>query len=228
MKRYLFPAFIAFVFCSTACFNPLHNNDTQNDQTTSISDDQMLRLMVIEPQNLKKDFYKICKHMSQCTAPLICKNQKCQIPPSLINQIDETTPILKFKNDDTEQSFYIEVVNDNYTTQRGMMMRRAFADKWGMLFVFPEDYRHAFWMHNTYIPLDMVFIRSDGTVANTHKNAEPLNDGPRYASIGEVRFVLELPAGSVQKYEITTSTVFDMTPYINAAANFDTEYEFQL
>lgn len=87
-------------------------------------------------------------------------------------------------------------------------MRRAFHPDWGMLFVYPNEARRGFWMHNTYIPLDMVFIRRDGSVSNTHENAQALNDEPRYTSTDRVKYVLELPAGSVKKYGINTKTQF--------------------
>ena len=196
--------------------------------TNEVPSSDILHLMVIDSQNYTNDLTKVCAHTSECTAPLICVNSRCEVPPSIVNRVESDTPTLKFKNGDTETTLYIEVVDDNYTTQRGMMMRRTCAPNWGMLFVFPSESNHSFWMHNTYIPLDIVFIRADGTVANAHENAEPLNDGPRYPSVGKVRYVLELPAGSVQTYHITTDTKFDISPYANRAEKFQSGYRFQL
>ena len=225
MRLYTFGAVAVCLFCLSACSNSRMAGDSDN--SGGRSSEQLMRLMVIEPSDYSNNINKFCTHTSQCIAPLACIRSKCQVPPSLIDKHDDKTPTLVFKNNDVKNSLYIELVDDDYTTQRGMMMRKAFADGWGMLFVFPNESRHAFWMHHCYIPLDMVFIRADGSVDNTIQNAEPLNDGPRYPSNGKVKFVLELPVGSIQKYQITTSTVFDVSPYSNAAANFHTQYDFQ-
>ncbi len=224
MRLNTFGAAALCLVCLSACSNSRMSGDS--DKPGGLSSDQLLRLMVIEPSDYANSIFKSCTHTSQCTSPLVCINMTCQVPPSLIDQHDDNTPTLTFRNKDAQTSLYVEIVDDNYTTQRGMMMRKTFADKWGMLFVFPNESRHAFWMHNCYIPLDMVFIRADGSVDNAIQNAEPLNDVPRYPSNGKVKFVLELPAGSIQKYHITSDTKFDVSPYLNAAANFNTPYQF--
>ena len=97
--------------------------------------------------------------------------------------------------------------------QRGMMMRKACQPDWGMLFVYPSEGMRSFWMHNTYIALDMVFIRRDGSVSNVIENAEPLNDIPRYESTDRVQYVLELPAGTAAKYRIKPGSRFDMASF---------------
>lgn len=167
-----------------------------------------LPLMVIDQTTFEREHLKYCTHTRECTAPLACIEQKCSIPPSLLGRPNEKTNQLKFQTESAEHQIWIEIMDDDYTMQRGMMMRRAFHPDWGMLFVYPNEAKRSFWMHNTYIPLDMVFIRSDGTVSNTRENAEPLNDQPRYTSTDRVKYVLELPAGSVKKYGINTKTKF--------------------
>ena len=172
-----------------------------------------LPLMVMELSDFQKEHLKHCTHTKQCAAPLVCEGNVCRIPPSLLGRVEETTPKLNFTTGSGNHTIYLEVVSDDYTTQRGMMMRRAFHSDWGMLFIFPDEARHAFWMHNTYIPLDMVFIRADGTVSNTHENAEALNDIPRYPSKDKIKYVIELPAGSVAKYQINESSKFDISAF---------------
>ena len=88
----------------------------------------------------------------------------------------------------------LEVVDTPETMQRGLMYRTALADDHGMLFVFPSDADHQFWMKNTLIPLDMIFITSDGRIAGIRANTTPLST----ASVGvgqPTRFVLEVPGG---------------------------------
>jgi uncharacterized membrane protein (UPF0127 family) len=57
-------------------------------------------------------------------------------------------------------TFEVEVANEDRTRQRGLMFRRQMAENAGMLFLFEEQEHLSFWMHNTYLPLDMVFITS--------------------------------------------------------------------
>lgn len=78
---------------------------------------------------------------------------------------------------------------------RGLMHVRAMADDRGMLFLYPGERRVSMWMKNTLIPLDMVFIRADGTVANVAAHTEPLSLESVY-SRGPVSAVLELNAGT--------------------------------
>ena len=75
-----------------------------------------------------------------------------------------------------------------------MMFRRSLAGDRGMLFVYPDTQPVAFWMKNTLIPLDLVFIRADGTIARIAANAEPLSLEP-IASFEPVAAVLEIAGG---------------------------------
>ena len=200
----------------TAC----SNNKTESEVASA------LPLMVIDQSEFQNDYMKKCVHTSQCQAPLVCMNKTCIIPPSILGKTDENTPKLFYQNAEDRQFIYIEIVSDDYTTQRGMMMRRACHPEWGMLFVFPSEAKHAFWMHNTYIPLDMVFIRVDGSVSNIHENAEALNDIPRYPSTDKVKYVLELPAGSVQKHQISLSTKFDVSQFHVSSEDFRSNHIF--
>lgn len=87
---------------------------------------------------------------------------------------------------------------DAVQRSRGLMHVRAMADDRGMLFVYPGERRVAMWMKNTLIPLDMVFIRSDGIVANVAAHTEPLSLESVY-SRGPVSAVLELNAGAAAR-----------------------------
>ena len=91
-------------------------------------------------------------------------------------------------------AFAVEVVDTPEGRQKGLMFQDHLADDAGMLFDFREERPVAFWMSNTLIPLDMLFIRADGTIANIHVNARPL-DLTSIPSEGPVRFVLEIPGG---------------------------------
>lgn len=173
-------------------------------------DEAALSMMVIDKARFEQEHKSACTHTRNCTAPLVCQNGVCVVPPSIVDRHDETTPYVKFETETGTHSIWLEVVDDEYTMMRGMMMRKACQRGWGMLFVYPTEGMRSFWMHNTYIALDMVFIRKDGTVSNVIENAEPLNDIPRYESTDRVQYVLELPAGAAAEYHIRSGTRFLM------------------
>jgi uncharacterized membrane protein (UPF0127 family) len=91
-------------------------------------------------------------------------------------------------------AFNVEVVDTPETRADGLMFRQSLAADAGMLFDFHQSQPVSFWMRNTFIPLDMIFIREDGTVANVHVNARP-HDPTGIPSDGPVMFVLEIPGG---------------------------------
>jgi hypothetical protein len=88
----------------------------------------------------------------------------------------------------------LEVVDTPAARERGLMYRSSLADGHGMLFVFPEEADHHFWMKNTLIPLDLLFIGPDRRVVGLVREAEPLSTVPR--GVGRPsRWVLEVPGG---------------------------------
>lgn len=172
-----------------------------------------LSKMVISPGDFDRSFGLPCEKASDCTLPLVCESNRCAVPPSLTGRVNEKTPVLSFHSSKGAQRIYIEIADSEYTRQKGMMKRKAFDQNWGMLFIFQNHLRRSFWMSQTYIPLDMVFIRRDGSVSNTVENAAPLDEGPRYVSTDRVKYVLELPAGAVQRFGIDTSSRFDLSSF---------------
>ncbi len=88
----------------------------------------------------------------------------------------------------------VEVADDAAKRAQGLMNRKSLPPGYGMLFDFGQEQDVYFWMKNTYVPLDMIFIKENGTVATIRKNAQPLSE--RTISSGvPVRFVLEVEAG---------------------------------
>ncbi len=98
-------------------------------------------------------------------------------------------------------AFDIEVASSEQEKSLGLMFRTALGDNEGMLFPYPAEHSITMWMHNTYIPLDMVFIHSDGTIARIEERAEPLSD--RIIPSGSaVAAVLELAGGASSRLGI--------------------------
>lgn len=87
----------------------------------------------------------------------------------------------------------------------GLMFRRSLPVDHGMLFPHPSERELTMWMRNTYISLDMVFIRADGTVHRVARATEPFSE-EIVASKGPVLAVLELVAGAADKYGVEAGT----------------------
>lgn len=97
--------------------------------------------------------------------------------------------------------FAVEVVSNEADRAKGLMYRKSLPEGQGMLFDFHSDQDVSFWMQNTYIPLDMIFIKGDGRIANIVENAEPLST-KLIPSRGPVRGVLEVIGGTTRKLGI--------------------------
>ena len=91
-------------------------------------------------------------------------------------------------------AFQVEIAKDDATRERGLMYRRFMPADRGMLFEFNREGPVSFWMKNTYIPLDMIFISRSGTVTNIVANAEPLSERV-IPSVAPCAAVLELNGG---------------------------------
>jgi uncharacterized membrane protein (UPF0127 family) len=99
-------------------------------------------------------------------------------------------------------AFAVELAVTPEETSRGLMFRRELPDGHGMLFDFKRERETAFWMKNTYISLDMIFIRGDGRILRIAENTQPLSER-LVPSGGRVRAVLEVIAGTAKKLGFT-------------------------
>ncbi|MCR6672884.1 DUF192 domain-containing protein [Devosia ginsengisoli] len=93
-----------------------------------------------------------------------------------------------------DYSFNVEVVDTPESRAQGLMYRTELAEDAGMLFDFKEERPVSFWMRNTFIPLDMIFVDAAGVVKTIHVNAVP-HDVTGIPSEVPVQFVLEIPGG---------------------------------
>lgn len=101
--------------------------------------------------------------------------------------------------------FDIYVASTRSQQMRGLMHVRELPDFTGMIFIYRRADIRSMWMRNTYIPLDMLFIRGDGTVSSVIENTTPLSLESR-ASVEPVNFVLELNAGMAARLELGTES----------------------
>jgi uncharacterized membrane protein (UPF0127 family) len=103
-----------------------------------------------------------------------------------------------------ERRFSIEVADDQSERSAGLMFRQAMPDDHGMLFVFEATQPVGFWMKNTPMPLDLVFIGQDGIVRDV-EHGEPFSEAT-ISPDEPVRFVLELKAGTAERLGIAKGT----------------------
>ncbi|MEZ2143774.1 DUF192 domain-containing protein [Bradyrhizobium sp. DN5] len=99
------------------------------------------------------------------------------------------------------QVFSVEMATTEQEKQTGLMYRKELADGKGMLFDFNPEQEVSMWMKNTYVSLDMIFIRADGRILRIAENTEPMST-KIISSQGPARAVLEVVAGTAQKYGI--------------------------
>lgn len=104
-----------------------------------------------------------------------------------------------------EAHFRVEIADNEEERARGLMMREALSAGAGMLFVFEQSRQVSFWMENTLIPLDMIFVDEAGRVARVHENAIP-GDRTLIPSGAPVRYVLEIGGGLSRAFGIGPGT----------------------
>lgn len=97
--------------------------------------------------------------------------------------------------------FRVELADDAAERAQGLMNRETLSPSAGMLFVYPEPKRVAFWMKNTLIPLDMIFLDASGTVQKVHHEAQPLDETPIFGG-NAIQSVLEINGGLARKIGI--------------------------
>ncbi|MER9742529.1 DUF192 domain-containing protein [Mesorhizobium sp. M0187] len=114
---------------------------------------------------------------------------------AMILPVDPTPLVVATKGGN--KSFSIEVADTDSEREAGLMYRQDMADNHGMLFVFEMQKQVGFWMHNTPMPLDLIFVGQDGKVRAV-KHGTPLSDAVISPGV-PVRFVLELKAGTAAK-----------------------------
>jgi len=103
------------------------------------------------------------------------------------------------------QRYRVEIADDNDTRVRGLMFRDELARDAGMLFIWPSAAPRAFWMRNTRIPLDILYIGSDWTIVGWSLDTPPCRtrNCPSYPSGRPAQYVLEVNAGEMQRLGVS-------------------------
>lgn len=114
--------------------------------------------------------------------------------------------VVFLKNDQTEIRFSIELAQTPEERAKGLMYRESMPRMSGMLFVFEHPQRVAFWMKNTLLPLDLIFLDKTGRVSRVHSNAIPHDETPIPGG-DQVYAVLEINGGLAESFLIAPGTL---------------------
>jgi uncharacterized membrane protein (UPF0127 family) len=128
------------------------------------------------------------------TIPAPASNSKLAEPPFV-----KEGEVTFFKADEIVKSIDIEIANTENEIKQGLMFRQKMDEDKGMLFVFPDMQPRGFWMKNTFIPLDIIYVDADKTIVSIQKNTTPLSEQD-LPSDGEAQYVIEVNAGFSDRY----------------------------
>ena len=131
--------------------------------------------------------------VAACTTPHRPEAASAQAPPT------ESLDVVAV--DGKTHHFQVEIADTDETRERGLMFRKSLGPNAGMLFDFKTPHEVSFWMKNTLIPLDIIFIDPEGRVLNIAARATPLSEEPLPAA-GAVLGVLEVRGGRAEELGI--------------------------
>lgn len=110
-------------------------------------------------------------------------------------------------NEDTIVHVNIEIADTEFKITKGLMDRPFMEEKNGMLFLFSDEGKRSFWMKNTIIPLDIIYIKGTGEIDSFYKSTVPFSLKP-LPSDGDSKYVLEVNGGFMDVYGIDKNTHF--------------------
>lgn len=120
---------------------------------------------------------------------------------SLVRAAGLPQDVVLLETASSQYKFEVEIADDPAERAEGLMYREALADNAGMLFLYPKPQPVEFWMKNTVLSLDIVFVRADGTIARIAADATPMSED--LIPSGEpIRAVLEVKAGTMRSLGI--------------------------
>lgn len=152
--------------------------------------------------NLKKSFIALALS-SILLLVLGCKEEanKVVVPIKIEFEKEGALQLFKSKTDSIISSFDIEFAEDEYETQTGLMHRGSMKDNQAMLFIFPDIDMRSFYMKNTLISLDIIYINETQHIVSIQKNAKPM-DETSLPSSAPAKYVLEVNGGLSDKLNI--------------------------
>ena len=113
--------------------------------------------------------------------------------------------VVELRGDWGKARFTVEIADDPQEQAQGLMHRQSMATSAGMLFVYPSPRSASFWMRNTLIPLDMIFVDARGVVQHIHHEARPLDETPIFGG-DDILAVLEINGGLARRMGIVAGS----------------------
>ena len=114
-----------------------------------------------------------------------------------------------FHSDGDYVSYEVEIVTSPEEQERGLMFRDKLKKKEGMLFIFDSPKKASFWMKNTLISLDLIYIKKNGLIDSIYRDLEPMSL-KKIKSKSEVKAVLEIPGGDSNLYGINNNSFINI------------------
>lgn len=118
--------------------------------------------------------------------------------------------LMKAESDSVIAKLDIEIADDEYQTQTGLMYRHSMPDNQGMLFVFPDQQRRSFYMKNTEFSLDIIYLNSEKKIVSIQKNAKPF-DETSLPSDAASMYVLEVNGGLADSWKLANGDRLEFT-----------------
>jgi len=150
-------------------------------------------------------------------ATLLC-GFSCKEEPKSSSNGSNTTEVsftkegeLSLKDQETDSliaALDIEIADNDYEIQTGLMYRSKMERKQGMLFIFEDEANRSFYMKNTKIPLDIIFINADKEIVSIQKNAAPF-DEVGLPSEGPAQYVLEINGGLSDEWQLQQGDIIE-------------------
>lgn len=137
------------------------------------------------------------------------KAEKQRVEQAAIEFRKDKDLVLITSGGDPIHQIEVEIADDDYERETGLMYRRELGADQGMLFVFPDEAERSFYMKNTYIPLDIIYFNVDTIAISIHENTIPLDD-TSILSNGPAKYVLEVNAGKVKEWEFQVGDRFSL------------------
>ena len=137
-----------------------------------------------------------------------CKDDQKTIRPTVIEFKKDGELVLKTSKDSIIKNLDIEIAEDEYQTQTGLMYRDVLGQNQGMLFVFPEEGLRSFYMKNTKIALDIIYIDADKKIVSFQNHAQPFNEASLPSNV-PAQYVLEINAGLAEKWQLEVGDIIE-------------------
>ncbi len=136
---------------------------------------------------------------------LSCKDEEKSVRQVTTAPIEFTKEgevyLVRTTSGDTLQHLDIEIADNDYQRETGLMYRTTLKENNGMLFIFEEEQPRGFYMKNTSIPLDLIFLDADKKIVNIRKNAKPKSIETIESEV-PAQYVLEINAGLSEEWNL--------------------------